>query len=191
VGHGLAAGAAELLVPDPQGRPEGVAGVGGGRLDEDPLEAGLPEQPGVHDRVQRHPAGQAQVGQAAALPQGPGDVQGGLLQQLLDGEGQVLVVLGDGRLRRPGRPEPLQEPPRQPAALAVVGEPGQVDPEQPVGGPLDQVGQLGHELVAAVGGQPHGLALVGVGLEAQVPGEGGVDLAERVGVADLGQPGQP
>ena len=118
-------------------------------------------------------------------------MEGGLLQQVLDGEGQILwrSLMADSGVR--GGPEAVQELPGQPAALAVVREPGQVDPEQPVRGPLDQVGQLTNELVAAVGGQPHRLALVRVGLEAEEPGEGRVDLAQGVGVAHLGQPGQP
>jgi hypothetical protein len=87
VGHRFGARAAELLVPDPQGGPECVAGVGGGGLDEDPLEAGLVQQTAVHHRVEGDPASQAQVTAAAALLQRAGDLQRRLLQQLLHGEG--------------------------------------------------------------------------------------------------------
>ena len=104
-------------------------------------------------------------------------MQARLLGDRLDAERHVLVVGSELRLRHAGWPEPLQILLRQRSELQLVSEPSQVDPEQAIGGELDEVAERRNVPAGAVGGQAHHLALVGVGMEPQPAGDGGVDLA--------------
>src|SRR5207244_1126608 len=65
--------------------------------------------------------------------------------------------------------------------------PPQVHAEQTVRREVDEVAEVTHVAVAAVGREAHDLALVGVRMEPEVPGDRCVDLAQRVGIADLGE----
>ena len=76
-----------------------AGGVARGGLHPQPLEGAVAQDPAVGDAVQRHPAGQAEVRQAKLGREGAREAQHRFLDDGLDGRGQVLVALLDGRLR--------------------------------------------------------------------------------------------
>ena len=81
-------------MPDVKGAADAGPGVVGRRLDEDVLEGRLPEQRLVEPAVEGGPAGEAEVLQAGPVVEVPGQVQDGVFQPLLQGPGDVVMVLG-------------------------------------------------------------------------------------------------
>ena len=95
-------------------------------------------------------------------------VQPDRLEEVLHGVGEVLVMIGDGGLGHAWRAEMVEELLRDGRALAVIREPREVHPEEPVAGETHESPELPRQPVAAVRRQAHDLALVGVGTEAEV-----------------------
>ncbi len=190
--HHEPARAPELPVPDVVGGADRDPGVARGRLDEDVLERCLGADAPVRDRVQRHPAREADPRDPRALPEGADEVEVRLLQHRLEGGGDVLVRRSQLAVRLPRRPERLLEllrvetadrrrplVPGHVDALLVVQE--VVEPQlEEVAFRADDPAHLVEEARGAVRGQAHHLALVAVLGEAEPLGDRGVEDPERV-----------
>jgi hypothetical protein len=173
---------ARVLVVGGERGAQRPAGVAGRRLDPDPLERALPQQPAVGDAVQRHAARHAQVPLAGLARDRAAEPEHHLLGDPLDRGREVHLAPGQpplGVARRPAeeRVEALAGH-RQPGAVVEVVE---VEPEAAVGLEVDQVVEDGLRVPGlAVGGEAHDLVLARVDLEAGVVGEGRVEQPERV-----------
>ncbi len=176
-----------MSVPDELGDTQRTTGVARGRLDPQPLEGPLAQQPAVGDAVQRHAAGQAEVLEAGLAVHGARHAHDDLLADHLDRAGQIHIPLSYLGLRDPRRAA-------EQAVERAVGhrQPGEVvevlliQPERAI---LLKVNQLFqdeiHVLGLAVRRETHHLVLAGVDLEPGVVGERRVEQPERVRPVEL------
>src|SRR5215218_6643901 len=102
-------GGAALSGIDPQRGPERRSGVAGSRLSPDAVEWSLVADAGIHDAVQCDPAGQAEIALAGGRLQPAHEVEDGLLQDDLQGVGDIEVVLVQWFATGAGGAEPLLE----------------------------------------------------------------------------------
>ena len=91
-------------MPDELSHPQGAARVPRGRLDPEPLERALPENPPVGDAVEGHAARETQVFHSGFTVSGPGHAQHDLLAHDLDRLGKIHLSLRQLGLGHPGRP---------------------------------------------------------------------------------------
>ena len=184
-----------MVVVGGQGRAQGTASVARSRLDPDPLERALAQQPPVGDAVERHSARQAQVRHVVFRVQPAREAQDDLFGDRLDRSRDVHFALGQLGFRAAGRAAEqvgeLGVGHRQTDAVVEIRD---IQPERSVVLEVDQV--VEDEVAVdrlAVGRQAHQLVLARVDLEARVIGEGRIEQAERVGKMDLldGRQGRP
>ena len=178
-------------MPHVVGGADTRAAVVRGGLDVDAPERGLVEDLAVHDAVERHAAGEAEIVDARSLVELPQHPEDDLLEPSLEGRRHVLVV----RLQRPvaasrsevafhrraperrqlGRPAV----PRHRGALDVVPEVVEAELVAEAVAPDDPAEDV-QVLRLPVGGEAHHLVLVAVLGEAEVLRDGRVEDAERV-----------
>ena len=93
----------ELPVPDELCHAQCATGIAGGRLNPEPLEWSLAEDPAVADAVERHAPREAEIIQARFPMRRARHAEHHLFAHRLDRPGQVHLLLGQPRLRFTGR----------------------------------------------------------------------------------------
>ncbi len=133
-------------MPGRKGRSERPARITAGRLDPDVLEQAGAQQLAVGDAVQRHAAGHDQVFAAGQLAGGFRHPEHDLFGDLLDGQGQIHVVLGQLAFGF----APWQAEQLFPGAVVAHGQAGgviEIVHVQQEGAVLAQVNQFAQNLV--------------------------------------------
>ncbi len=116
-----AARALAVAMPDEVRDTQRPARVPSGRLDPEPLERALAQDPAVGDTIERHAPCETEVVEPRLPIQRPHHAQHDLLAHDLDRTGEIHLALRQVRLGDPGRPaEQLGEGP------VGHGEPGEI-----------------------------------------------------------------
>src|SRR6185503_4229535 len=102
---------AEIAMPERERYAERAAGVSRRGLDPEIVERPFAQDAPVGDAVERHAAGEAELGEAGLLPRVLGHLQHDLFGDLLDRAREIHLALGEEALRFARRSaEELVEP---------------------------------------------------------------------------------